>query len=148
MKHHTFAITLHKFCMDQGSVWTLGRLVAAGWVPRPNNINHDTTISEETVVYMTKRLEGFRRVYNIKSTNSVPSTLTPQLYQPSVFLESSSPTVTDGHPGSSVGDWWSLFRTRFELRCFQLLSVRAWLPSAALSDNWYTRGSDVPFLSY
>ena len=24
----------------------------------------------------------------------------------------------------------------FELRCFQLLSLRAWLPSFALSDNW------------
>ena len=24
----------------------------------------------------------------------------------------------------------------FELRCFQLLSARAWLPSIALSDNW------------
>jgi len=24
----------------------------------------------------------------------------------------------------------------FELRCFQLLSFRAWLPSIALPDNW------------
>ena len=24
----------------------------------------------------------------------------------------------------------------FELRCFQLLSIRAWLPSIALPDNW------------
>jgi len=30
----------------------------------------------------------------------------------------------------------SRFWGGFELRCFQLLSVRAWLPSIALSDNW------------
>ncbi len=27
-------------------------------------------------------------------------------------------------------------RAGFELRCFQLLSLTAWLPSGALSDNW------------
>ena len=28
------------------------------------------------------------------------------------------------------------FEAGFELRCFQLLSLTAWLPSSALSDNW------------
>lgn len=36
----------------------------------------------------------------------------------------------------------------FTLRCFQRLSLRAWLPSIALSDNWYTSGSKALFLSY
>jgi len=29
-----------------------------------------------------------------------------------------------------------LFEGDFELRCFQLLSAAAWLPSTALPDNW------------
>jgi len=29
-----------------------------------------------------------------------------------------------------------LFEDGFELRCFQLLSAAAWLPSSALPDNW------------
>ena len=45
-------------------------------------------------------------------------------------------------------EWLSIFRGCFELRCFQLLSTAAWLPSNALSDNWYTRGYDATFLSY
>ena len=45
-------------------------------------------------------------------------------------------------------EWLSIFRGCFELRCFQLLSTAAWLPSNALSDNWHTRGYDATFLSY
>ena len=36
----------------------------------------------------------------------------------------------------------------FELRCFQLLSLIAWLPSSALPDNWSTSGYEALFLSY
>ena len=36
----------------------------------------------------------------------------------------------------------------FELRCFQLLSISAWLLGNALPDNRYTRGAEPPFLSY
>ncbi len=36
----------------------------------------------------------------------------------------------------------------FTLRCIQRLSLRAWLPGGALSDNPYTRGSQALFLSY
>ena len=37
---------------------------------------------------------------------------------------------------STSNEYVSRFWGGFELRCFQLLSVRAWLPSIALSDNW------------
>ena len=47
-----------------------------------------------------------------------------------------------------VWDRLILFRDGFVLRCFQLLSTTAWLPSIALSDNWYTRGCVAMFLSY
>ena len=36
----------------------------------------------------------------------------------------------------------------FMLRCFQHLSLTAWLPGVALSDNRYTRGCRPLFLSY
>jgi len=36
----------------------------------------------------------------------------------------------------------SLFRSGFKLRCFQLLSLIAWLPGVALSDNRYTSGDE------
>ena len=42
----------------------------------------------------------------------------------------------------------SLFRPGFKLRCFQLLSLGAWLLGNALSDNRSTRGAEWKFLSY
>ncbi len=42
----------------------------------------------------------------------------------------------------------SLFEAGFSLRCFQTLSLSVWLPSYALSDNWYTRDAGNTFLSY
>ena len=42
----------------------------------------------------------------------------------------------------------SLFRSGFKLRCFQLLSLIAWLLGNALSDNRWTRGDEGKFLSY
>ena len=42
----------------------------------------------------------------------------------------------------------SLFRSGFKLRCFQLLSLIAWLLGIALSDNRSTSGDDGKFLSY
>lgn len=56
------------------------------------------------------------------------------------------------HPGpislSFTGVMGSRFRAGFELRCFQLLSLTAWLPSTARQDNWKTRGCEPSFLSY
>ena len=37
---------------------------------------------------------------------------------------------------SSISVIMPRFEAGFELRCFQLLSLTAWLPSSALSDNW------------
>ena len=45
-------------------------------------------------------------------------------------------------------EWKTLFGASFVLRCFQHLSVSAWLPGGALSDNRYTRGAGKMFLSY
>ena len=45
-------------------------------------------------------------------------------------------------------DWEIIFGSGFALRCFQRLSVGAWLPGDALSDNRYTRGAGKMFLSY
>ena len=45
-------------------------------------------------------------------------------------------------------EWKTIFGSSFVLRCFQHLSVSAWLPGGALSDNRYTRGAGKMFLSY
>ena len=40
------------------------------------------------------------------------------------------------------------FRVGFGLRCFQPLSLGAWLLGDALSDNRWTSGAETQFLSY
>ena len=47
-----------------------------------------------------------------------------------------------------TGEWVAIFTMGFALRCFQRLSITAWLPGGALSDNRYTRGRHRMFLSY
>ena len=37
-----------------------------------------------------------------------------------------------------TGEWVAIFWMGFALRCFQRLSITAWLPGGALSDNRYT----------
>ena len=46
--------------------------------------------------------------------------LTPAVYQTDLYRSSEIPRL----------------QVDFELRCFQLLSIGAWLPSIALADNW------------
>ncbi len=53
-----------------------------------------------------------------------------------------------GSPCITTGERVAIFRIGFALRCFQRLSVTAWLPGAALSDNRCTRGRHCMFLSY
>jgi hypothetical protein len=53
-----------------------------------------------------------------------------------------------GSPCITTGERVAIFRIGFALRCFQRLSVTAWLPGAALSDNRCTRGRHRMFLSY
>ena len=64
--------------------------------------------------------------------SAVAFRLTPPLYQPGHLPEPSSPALVavarpERHYGYA-GERPSRLGTRFELRCFQLLSVEAWLP--------------------
>ena len=75
------------------------------------------------------------------------STRTPRLHQPHLLWEPSSTTEAP-LPRSRVAEWPPIFGMGFGLRCFQPLSTAAWLPGSALSNNRYTSGYSVPFLSY
>ncbi len=72
---------------------------------------------------------------------------TPLLHQPHLLWEPSSNSL-GLLPSLGELEWLLIFRKGFGLRCFQPLSLTAWLPGYALSDNRYTRGRDTPFLSY
>jgi len=41
----------------------------------------------------------------------------------------------NGLAAKFVGEWVAIFWIGFSLRCFQRLSVAAWLPGTALSDD-------------
>jgi hypothetical protein len=56
--------------------------------------------------------------------------------------------MSTGSPCITTGERVAIFRIGFALRCIQRLSVTAWLPGAALSDNRCTRGRHSMFLSY
>ena len=58
------------------------------------------------------------------------------------------PGSSTGSPCITTGEREAIFRMGFALRCFQRLSIAAWLPGAALSDNRCTRGRHSVFLSY
>jgi hypothetical protein len=73
---------------------------------------------------------GSRRL----NTSAKASVLTPRLHQTHLLWELSSMTEAS-LPRSLVREWLPIFRSGFELRCFQLLSTTAWLPGSALSDN-------------
>ena len=45
------------------------------------------------------------------------------------------PGSSTGSPCITTGEREAIFRMGFALRCFQRLSIAAWLPGAALSDN-------------
>jgi hypothetical protein len=65
--------------------------------------------------------------------------LTHLLHQPRLLtraLVRSNRFLSPGPDGICLAaEWVFIFGVRFQLRCFQLLSLPAWLPGDALSDN-------------